>query len=233
MIDLERFFINPFDDRQISKAELQAFGVAHLAEMVANNEGGFLSAQIATTTTLLTTLDTKLGTETVKLGIQKARTRAKDDYRDTIVETIGRVQGAVHSAYGKKHPKTEEIFPEGAVIFSDCEDAQMNDKLDALFTALDANQTELGSTPRNLVDNLRTQWALIIGASTTGKAARSTALNDTKLAVAALRAQLFKNLLTCALHWPNQTDRARLIFPQHLLENPASPEDEEPTPPTP
>lgn len=235
MIDLVRFFNNPFGDPEISKAELQAFGVAHLSELIAQNGDGTLSANIATTTTILTTLNTKIGGETLKLGIQKARVRAKDDYRLHIVEELGKVQGAVHTAYGKKHAKNDEIFPEGAAIFSSCEDAQLDAKLDALHDALDANQTELSSTPRNNVDTLRTQWALIFGGSNTGKAGRHTALNDAKTAAKALRAQLFDNLLTCAKKWPGQLDRAALLFPQHLLENPASPEDEDPapTPPTP
>lgn len=235
MLDLIRFFINPFEDPEISKAELQTFGVAHLAEMIAQNTDGTLSANIASTTSLLTTLNTKLGSETLKLGIQKARVRAKDDYRQHIVDELGKVQGAVHTTYGKKHPKNDEIFPEGASIFSSCEDAQLDEKLDALHDALTTNQPELGSNPRNIVETLRTQWELIYGSSNTGKAGRSTALNDAKLAAKALRTQLFDNLLVCARKWHGQLDRARLLFPQHLLENPASPEDEEPgpTPPTP
>jgi hypothetical protein len=233
MIDLIRFFINPFDDERISKAELQTFGVAHLAEMIAQNSDGALSANIAVTTTLLGTMETKLGTETLKLGIQKARVRAKDDYRLHIVEEVGKVQGAVHSTYGKKHAKNEEIFPEGASIFSSCDDAMLEAKLDALHDALETNQSELGSTPRNLVDTLLVQWTLIFGQSSTGKAGRNTALNDAKIASKLLRAQLFDNLQTCAKKWPGQLDRAALLFPQHLLENPASPEDEEPPTPTP
>jgi hypothetical protein len=234
MIDLERFFINPFGDPEISKAELQSFGVAHLSEMIGQNGDGALDTNIAATTTLLTTLDTKIGGETLKLGIQKARVRAKDEQRTHIVDELGKVQGAVHTTYGKKHPKNDEIFPEGATIFSTCEDAQMEAKLDALRDALDANQSELGSTQRNRVDALRSAWVLIFGSSNTGKAGRHTALNDAKIAAKSLRAQLFDNLLTCAKKWPEQTDRARLLFPQHLLENPALPADEPPTPtPTP
>ena len=230
MIDLTRFFINPFADPEISKAELQTFGVAHLAEMIAQNGDSALSTNIAMTMTLLGTLDTKIGSETLKLGVQKARVRAKDDYRDFIVEQVGKVQGAVHSAFGKKHPKNDEIFPEGLGIFGSCEDAQVDGKLDALHDALLANQTELGSPPRNLVETLQTDWPLIYGGSNTGKAGRNTALNDAKLAAKALRDQLFDNLLTCARKFPGQIDRARLLFPQHLLENPTSPDDEEPTP---
>ena len=235
MIDLVRFFISPFADPEISKAELQSFGIAHLSELIAQNGDGALSTNIAATTTILTTLNTKIGSETLKLGIQKARVRAKDDHRQHIVEELGKVQGAVHSTYGKKHAKNDEIFPEGASIFGTCDDAQLDAKLDALHDALDANQAQLGSAPRNAVETLRTQWELIFGGSNTGKAGRHTALNDAKTAANALRAQLFDNLLTCAKKWPGHTDRAALLFPQHLLENPAAPEDEEPapTPPTP
>ena len=103
------------------------------------------------------------------------------------------------------------------------------------ISASNSYAAELGSTQRNNVDTLRTQWELIFGGSNTGKAGRHTALNDAKTAAKALRAQLFDNLLTCAKKWPGQLDRAALLFPQHLLENPAAPEDEEPapTPPTP
>ena len=102
------------------------------------------------------------------------------------------------------------------------------------ISASNSYAAELGSTQRNNVDTLRTQWELIFCGSNTGKAGRHTALNDAKTAAIALRAQLFDNLLTCAKKWPGQLDRAALLFPQHLLENPAAPEDEEPSPtPTP
>ena len=41
-------------------------------------------------------------------------------------------------------------------------------------------------------------------------------------AIAALRVELFKNLLTCGLWFPNDTAKAELLFPQYLLEGRAS-----------
>ena len=51
MIDLKRYFINPFTDENISFNRLIDYASTHLSRMVANNPGALLNVRITATTT--------------------------------------------------------------------------------------------------------------------------------------------------------------------------------------
>ena len=175
MIDLVRFFFNPFDDERISQAEIETFTIHHIAAMVANNGAGTFSTLITQTTNLSTTFDQSLSSKVVLLGVQKARVQAKDLFRQNLAEELGKIYGMVTGRFGKKGIKTTEIFPGGLSLYSDCEDALLGTNLEALHTALTANVAELGSDPINLADTQKSQWASIFNDASTGKAGSTPA----------------------------------------------------------
>ena len=231
MIDLVRFFFNPFDDERISQAEIETFTIHHIAAMVANNGAGTLSTLITQTTNLSTTYGQSLSSEVVLLGVQKARVQAKDLFRQNLAEELGKIYGMVTGRFGKKGVKTTEIFPGGLSLYSDCEDALLGTNLDALHTALNANVAELGSTPINLADTQKTQWATIFNDASTGKAGHNSGRATVRNADQALRDQLYKNLHQCAILFPGDEAKAHQLFPQHHLENPETTPTPTPTPP--
>ena len=77
MRNLSRFLDNPFDDKDISVAELLAFTTDHLQRMIANNSGGELSARITATTSSLELVADCVTDDQTKLGLRKARKLAK------------------------------------------------------------------------------------------------------------------------------------------------------------
>ncbi len=224
MIDLYRFFVNPFGDEDISNTELDKFTSAHLAALVANNPGGVLSASITATANLHTAFGGTISSETVKLGLQKAATQAKQDFRDTLPNELSKIHGAALAKFGRRSPVLLEIFPGGLEAFNAADDSELDGLLDALVTALAARTTDLTATPHDQAGTLRATWASLYGTVTAAKASKGSTAESRRAAGLALRDQLFQNLHQLAMLFPGQTEKAALYCPQHLLEDaPATP----------
>ena len=221
MIDLYRFYVNPFDDEDISVDELTAYGDAHLARMTGQNPGNVLDASIAATGNLLTALDASISNETVRSGVQAATVRAKNDFRAALPNELSKPYGTTLSKYGKKGAKMLEIWPGGLSAYGDSSDGGLDGLLTALQAALFNNKTDLGPDPATQVQALAAQWEAVYGTANTNKGQNLSAADTRRLAVKTLRLQLFKNLLQLAALFPNQRDKADYYHPQHLLENAA------------
>lgn len=89
MRNLTTYFKSPFDDPDISVAELSAFSTDFQARMIGNNPGGVLSPLIAALAEPLATLDEASDDDAVKLGQRKARKFAKQQFRDSLAAEAG------------------------------------------------------------------------------------------------------------------------------------------------
>jgi hypothetical protein len=235
MINLTRFFVNPFNDEEISQAKIETFTIHHIAAMVASNGNGALSTLITQTTNLSSTFAATMSDKLVLLGVQKARVQAKEIFRANLADELSKLYGAVTAKYGKKGSKTAEIFPGGLSLYGDCADSQLGPNLAALHDAMNANIADLSSTPVNRASELKTQWASIFSEASTGKAQHDSGIMTVRNAAKALRAQLGRNLHECAILFPEDEAKAALLFPQQYLENhPQTPGEPDPQPtPTP
>lgn len=247
MLDLPRFGQNPFHDDDISIDEKVDYTVEHLGRMTADPAGGLLNAEIAATATALQGFDTTISSETTKLGIQKARTAAKADFRTALPNEISKLHGAVAAKFGQNSPTMLEYFPEGREVFSRCNDSLLDNKLTALYEAIQAQETAqpgfFSPETVTLAQDLVSNWAAIFGAASTGRAQYSDQADARRAAGLALSAQLYKNLLKIAtiyagqLHTDGQplgTVRIAFYCPQHFLEDhPAQPPEAPPEPPAP
>ena len=233
MIALHRIGENPFDDRLISSTELGRYTLEHLGLMTADTAGGQLNAEIAGTGTAMQNFDASLTSETVKTGVQKARTAAKGEFRAALPNDLSKIYGAVTGKFGQNSPRIAEFFPEGRGIFSQCQDNVLDNKLAALRDALAAEEAaNPGSFPAavlTLANGLVTQWAALFGAATAGRSQNAQSASERRVNDAALRVQLYKNVLKIASIYagqltadgqPRGAERIGHYCPQHLLENP-------------
>jgi hypothetical protein len=223
MIDLYRFFVSPFGDEDISSSELDNYTPAHLAALVANNPGGVLSSAITITANLHAAFGGTISSETVKLGLQKAATQAKEDFRAALPDEISKIHGAALAKYGRRSPVMLEIFPGGLESFHVATDNELDELFTALVTALEARSADLTAAPHDAAEALQTTWTSLYGSANTAKANRGSTAESRRAAGRALRLQLFRNLLQLAALFPDQPEKAALYCPQHLLENAAAP----------
>jgi hypothetical protein len=234
MIDLRRFFLNPFLDEGISIDETVNYTSNHLSRTIANNPGAIFNTIITATTTKLNALDATLTDETGKLGIQKAKTLAKTTFRDGLPKDIAKIHGDFVASFGPDSPEVTDAFPEGREIFHTADDSLLENKLQALNGKVTTYAASLKPAIVTLAGNLVSIWIALYAAATTGRAGRETSAEARRAALLAMKDQLFTNLLTIANQFHNQEDKAALYCPQHFLEDPAPVPTPTPTPtPTP
>lgn len=234
MIDLHRFLTNPFDDPGISIDELLAFTTDHQQRMTANNTGGFLTARITATNTALGVLGTTVTDDQTKLAIRKARKQAKDDFRKSLPDGVGKIYGAVIAKYGPNGVETTECFPEGRGVFAKSTDDRLANQLQTLINGVTAHQADLGAPLVADATALLTGWNAVYSTSESSAGAKTTTQAAKNAARASLQLELFKNLLTIALQFPRQPEQVDVYMQQSLLEDhPVTPDAPTPPPPTP
>lgn len=234
MIALHRIGENPFDDKELSRTELDKYSNEHLGRMTAAPAGGQLNAEIAATATVMEDFNLSLTSETVKTGVQKARTAAKAEFRAVLADEISKIHGAVVSKLGQSSPRMAEFFPDGRKVFGDCQDNVLDNKLTALRDALvaeeAANAGSFAPTILTLAGSLVTTWASLYGSATAARSQGALSADEVRVRRAALITQLYKNVLKIASIYAGQVtadgqargaERIAHYCPQHLLENPA------------
>ena len=223
MIDLFKFFINPFDDVRISLNHLIDYGGTHLQRMVANNPGALLNARITATSNALAGLDNTMADNDIKLALRMARVHAKEAFRTALPGNLERIHGAVVAAFGSNGTETIECFPQGRKPFLTCPDDQLDDKLQALQTCLTPLSAPVGVAHVNNLGGLISTWIALLAAVDSASANKNSSESARRAARAALQLELFKNVLALATAFPNDVAKATLYCPQHLLENPVTP----------
>lgn len=222
MIDLRRFFRNPFLDEAISIDETVKYTSNHLAKMIANPAGGTLNPLITGTTTRLNTLGGLLTDETSKLGVQLAKTLAKDTFRKNLTASIQRIHGDFVASFGADSEQVLEAFPGGRDVFNSCADTELETHIGALAGKVTTYTASLKPATVTLTGGLLSIWISVYSSATSGRATKDATAENRRTALLALKDQLFDNLLTLAKTFKNQEDKADLYCPQHYLEDPVS-----------
>jgi len=217
MIDLHRYFLNPFDDPEIGLPGLLAFSTDHLQRMMANNPGGGYSSRIAATSAALQLLESTATEDQTKLGIRKARKRAKLTFRRTLSARLAKLHGAVVARFGAKGAGVAECFPLPRTRLVNCADDLMESHLRAVITGMTARQAELGAAVLADAEALHADWLAVYEASESSSGAKAKAEQGQRAARRALQLELFLNLLALAAQFPRQPERMDLFLQQTLL----------------
>ena len=219
MITLNRFAKNPFKDLAMSMNELYAGATDHLQRMVAQNPGNFLAGRIAETTVALAATRGCVSSDLVKLGLRKGRKLAKDQFREALPAAITKIHAGVVAEFGPKAPEVLECFSQGRSIFQQVTDDVLGAKLAATSTAITARVAQLGATLVADMNALHATWSALYAASESSSGAKTMTEADKKAAKAGLQAELFKNLLTIALAYPEDQAKVDLYFQQYLFQD--------------
>ncbi|MFN7140644.1 MAG: hypothetical protein ACK4UN_15010, partial [Limisphaerales bacterium] len=224
---------NPFDDRQISMDELLAFTTDHLQRLTSDNGQGTWTARITATSTALTQLLNLVSSDLNKLGVRKARKMLKDSFRANLSQAIAKIHAAVVAKFGPKSAQVLVCFPEGRKAFSACTDDQLANLLQTLFAGIETYESQLGGMWLDDTQALVDGWNLVYTASEAATGSKVVSAEAKRAGRDALQRELFKNLLTIALQFPEQEDKVSLYMQQSLLEDPKRQVKEGPTAPPP
>jgi len=237
MRDLHLWLTNPFDDPDISMAELLAFTADNLRRLNANPQPA-LTARVAPTTAALAGVSSAFSDDETKLAVRKVQVQAKQDYRDALPAAVGKIAVAVEAKYGEGSLPFKQCFPHGRRIFSSCTEEEVENNLEILINGVTALQPALGAQVLTDATALKTAWAAVLTPSNEATGDKTNTIAVKKTARAALQLELFKNLLALAQLFPRQPEQLDLYMQQSLLEphtqSPATPAPSPtPTPPGP
>ena len=224
MLALVKFVTVPFDDKILDSLIL-TFAEASVGRIVAHNAGlleGKFTDRIAPTRAAITAMESVVTDVKVKMALQRARIDSKKTFRSELPGYVAKIYGALLAVFGPNAPEMIECFPEGRSVFSNCAEEQLNNHLEQLQASVTAHAAVLPAATLTLVASLVAGWASVYAAAGAAKDAKSVTTASREVAVAALRVELFKNLMTCGLYFPGDTAKAELLFPQYLLEGRAA-----------
>jgi hypothetical protein len=217
MMDLHKYLTNPFNDPDISMDELVAFGTDHLARLIANNPAAVFAARITATTTALAGVGGAFTDDKTKLALRKSKKQAKDAFRDALPAAIGKIYGAVESQFGENSVEMTECFPGGRSLFSKCTDGELAEELETLLNGVTDYQAQLGATVVAAATALSTNWTAVYETSETSTGSKAGTQTAKNTARSSLQLELFKNLLTLALNFPDKPDALGVYMQQSLL----------------
>jgi hypothetical protein len=219
MISLHRFFINPFDDEEISLDELLAFSTDHLQRMIANNPGAIFAARIVATTASLGVVESCTTDNMIKLSLRKAAKTGKKQFRAALPANMQSVYGMVLAHFAQNSPQMDQIFNEGRSIFTTCADDKLKMHLETTLAGVTAHVAVLGAPLVADVTGLLTTWNALYAASEASTGAATTTQEGKLAARMGLQLDLYLNLATLMLNFPRQPEKLPLYMRQDLLEN--------------
>jgi hypothetical protein len=217
MINLARYFENPFDTPKVSLASLLAFTTDHLQRMLANNPGGVFTARITGTTAALNAINSSAVDDSTKLGVRKARKQSKRAFRKALPERLAKIQAQVVAKFGGKSPVIAQCFPSGREGVKRAPDDTLEAHLSTLVTGVTAHAAALEPEALTEAEALRTDWRSVYSASESSSGVKASAEQAKRAARALLQRELFLNLLALATQFPCQPEQLGLYMQQSLL----------------
>jgi hypothetical protein len=233
MRDLHVYLTNPFNDVHISMDLLVTFSTDHLARLIANDPAAVFAARITATTTALAGVGGAFTDDKTKLALRKAKKQTKADFRAALPAAVGKIYGAVTAQFGESGPQMTECFPSGRTVFTQCMDGALAEELQTLLNGVTNYAAQLGAPVVTATTALLAGWNAIYQVSETSGGSKAATQNAKKAARAALQLELYKNLLTLALNFPDQPDELDIYMQQSLLSPHTQSSSTPPAPPAP
>ena len=234
MMDLKRFFRNPFDDPQISDDELRAFAEDHLGRLSAANTGGEFDSRLTNTTAAFTAFFGQVTSNELKVALQKAATQQMNTRWTAFVAYMTRGgEARVADRAGNPSALYTEFFPRGLSEFHQAKVIDQQSLADRVKQLATTNAATLGQDFADTVSGLVDAHNAARAAQVTSKGQTVDAGTDRRTLRAAMEVQLFDNVLELAQKHQGAPDASANYFDQSLLENPQATPVPVPAPPAP
>ena len=224
MIQLERFFANPFDTRDISDDNLKKFSEDGLRRLsAAFGAGGDPEGILAATAVAHDGYFGALTDEDTKTAVRKALTLSMNGGMEEFQRTVSRRAGTIRSEFGIESPQYAEFFPGGLTEYSNATLASVEKLMSRMATTATKYKDTLGKPFVERFSGLLKQFKAARAAQLEGKGDVSTSNTLTKEKRDALPLQLFDNLLVLARRHKDEPDRAADYFDQSIIRRPNTP----------
>lgn len=228
MLDLNRFYVNPFDDPQISDHELRTFTEDHIAKVQAVNTEGEFDGMLTDTGGAFSEYFGNVSSEDIKLALQKSSTTTMNSrWKDFVNYMVDRGEARIADRAGRGSAIYIEFFPVGKTEYHDARIADAHVLAARVKSSADSHAAELGEDFQSTIGVLVDGFTNARNAQVNLKGSKTAAAEDRRVTKSALALQLFDNLLVLARRHKGDPDKAALYFNQSLLEDPNRATEEE------
>lgn len=217
MLDLNIFYKNHFDDKQISDNKLRKFAGINLERLTANNSGGEFTQLIADTNDALqeyAAAQTKLD---VSFASQQGLTIAVNNLLSEYKNYIGNSEGFVRATFGKAGTEYQEFFPYKKDEYWRSNLKNAEQLMDRFLDAADRHSAELGTGVKNKVQALLTDFRNARKAQLLKKAEVTDSRTELRKKRHILEIQLMKNLLYVGFIYADNPNKCNDFFDQSFL----------------
>ncbi len=221
MKDLKTFFEDLFNEEAITNERLGAGANEHLARLIANNPGGVFATIITNTTAAISAFAAALLNQDSSIGNRMSKTLTKNQARKNFITYISQQEGTIKGKFGEQSEPYKEFFPFGLTPFYKATDLQFTLLIANIVARATQYVADLGAPFETAVTNLADAYNDAEDAQTTDKGAVSNTTDVLLTERTDLTLQLTINVLTIALQFPLQPEKAgvyfdtSLFFPQH------------------
>lgn len=118
MMEIGRYFANPYRDRNITDKRFFNYLGDHIQHLKANNEGGRHDAMLAKLEPLHAAMDADMSREDVSRVERIGKTRSVDQLVDLFEDDVRRYEGSVKSAFGLDSENYIKFFPAGQTEYN-------------------------------------------------------------------------------------------------------------------
>ncbi len=232
MMNLQTYFENNFDDKQISNDELKTFTEDHLRRLAENNTGGALDEMLLDTTTRYTDFFGDITDTDTAAAVRQGLTISVNNTMDAFFARVSRREGRIRDLWGKESAEHQEFFPHGVDEYGSADLSEAERLMNQFVAAADAHKgsTELGQAFYDEFFALRQAFRTARAAQLGKKGAVSSGQSDTKTSKTALEKQLMKNLLLLAAQNVGDISKAAVYFDQSIIRPAQSHQTDTPTP---
>ncbi len=217
MIQLERYFENIFDKKEITPMRLFTFARYNLVALKGNNPGGIYDTIIAATETVLGNYHKEITETGVNRGRKAGGTLGKKQARKDFIDFLARREGLVRSILGRKSPEYKEFFPRGVNAFRHATDADFSTMAKVAVEVATKYEAQLGSDFKNELAARQTAFANVYTSALGNKGEYGMGKAQLGIQKNVLQHQLLTNIFTVAAHNPGKPETAAVYFDQHLL----------------
>lgn len=218
MIDLIRYFKVLFFTLRVGRQRLKLFTEDHIQRLTANNPGGIFTAILTDMTNAYTAYFGDLADESLADAVLQSRTTSMEAARAAMVDFIVRGEGAVVYKWGKDSNVYQEFYPHGVMEYTE---GTLSDLETISLRYLNVATSHAGDLPAGFVADFTPLRSTFMTNRTTQLnqkgvlAGERDQIRGTKLQ---LCTQLTKNVLTIALQYVGDEEKAILYFDQSILD---------------
>ena len=218
MLLLRRYMTDFFKDKAISHNELLNFSDDSVQRTGANNPGAVFDPIIAATNAVLLNIRNIHTLLEVSKGQREGDTEVVNKAMEQWNVQARRIWNFTNYFYAENNPdKIEEIFPQGLTPYTTITLEAGQDTMDILIAAVGNNSADFDPAAVTALVNARNNF----GTARTAQLGEKGEISGLQEAYSDVRKQLTMqltvNVLTIALQFPGDEDKATVYFDQNLL----------------